>query len=219
MDEGWYRLFTVFKFGVLKRIQTPESWFWDIGADESLQTVAQVAELNFESKFEPLPVIWQSLPKAVPEENRRFWLQNQCLSSLDLAPAQLGRVGRRSSCCWQQPARLRKTWCHSFYADSVQEYNKVLMICKFRAFICCWPKQCPFFAPSFNQSLVSEQNMTGTKQHVLNWILSKHCKAADLNQWHVLEMGVCSDSNWTAQQLQMAACKSLETVSGMILIK
>ena len=33
----------------------------------------------------------------------------------------------------------------------------------------------------------------------------------------VLEKGVCSDLNWTAQQLQMAARKSLETISSMIL--
>ena len=31
------------------------------------------------------------------------------------------------------------------------------------------------------------------------------------------EQGVCSDSNQTAQQLQMAVHKSLETMSGMIL--
>ena len=163
MDEGWYRLFTVFKFGVLKRIQTPDSWFWDIGADESIQTVGQVAELKFESKFEPLPVIWQSLPKAVPEENRRFWLQNQCLSSLDLAPAQLGRVGRRSSCCWQQPARLRKTWCHSFYTDSVQESTRFWWFVNLGHLFVADQSNAHCFAPSFNQSLVSEQKYDRNK--------------------------------------------------------
>ena len=33
----------------------------------------------------------------------------------------------------------------------------------------------------------------------------------------VLGKGVCSDSNRIAQQIQMAACKCLETMSGMIL--
>ena len=42
-----------------------------------LQLVGTAAEFKFESKFEPLPVIWQSLPKAIPESNRRFWLQIQ----------------------------------------------------------------------------------------------------------------------------------------------
>ena len=40
------------------------------------------------------------------------------------------------------------------------------------------------------------------------------CKAADLN---LREKGVCSDSDETAQPLQVAVRKSLETMSGMIL--
>ena len=31
------------------------------------------------------------------------------------------------------------------------------------------------------------------------------------------EKGLCSDSNWSAQQFQMVMCQSLETISGMIL--
>ena len=56
-----------------------------------LQPIGQAAEFKFESKFEPLPVIWQSLPKAVPEDNRRFRGQNQWPSSWGRAPA--GRTG------------------------------------------------------------------------------------------------------------------------------
>ena len=44
------------------------------------------------------------------------------------------------------------------------------------------------------------------------------CKAAGLNQQPVQRKGVCSDLNKTAQRLQMAASKSLETMSGVILI-
>ena len=33
---------------------------------------SQATELQFESKFKPQQVIWQSLPKAIPEDNRRF---------------------------------------------------------------------------------------------------------------------------------------------------
>ena len=54
----------------------------------------------------------------------------------------------------------------------------------------------------------------GTKQHVPNRIL---CKAAGLNRRPVQGKGICSDSNRTAQRLQMAARKSLETMSGVIL--
>ena len=48
-------------------------------------------------------------------------------------------------------------------------------------------------------------------------MLCKHCKAANLNRQPVLETGVCSDSEWTAQRLLMAALQSLEIISGMIL--
>ena len=37
-----------------------------------LQLVCQKTELKSESKYKPLPVIWQSLLKAVPEDNQSF---------------------------------------------------------------------------------------------------------------------------------------------------
>ena len=58
----------------LKRIQTAHNLPSDFGAGQG----RQAAESRFGSKFKPLPVICQSLLKAVPEDNRRFWLQNQC---------------------------------------------------------------------------------------------------------------------------------------------
>ena len=104
---------------------------------KALQPIGQAAEFKFESKFKPLPVIWQSLPKAIPEENRRFWLQNQWPSSWGRA---LGRVRRAStlglvrwasintgsflvggSRCLPRQARFRITCYHSCYTDSVQE--------------------------------------------------------------------------------------------------
>ena len=71
------------------------------------------------------------------------------------------------------------------------------------------------FAQSFYHPLVSgEKYDKGTKPHVLNRIL---CKAAGLNRRPVRRKGVCSDSDWTVQPLQMAelqwARKSLETMS------
>ena len=72
---------------------------------------------------------WQSLPKAIPEDNQSFWLQKLFPSSWGRAPAQLGRVGQASantgyfqvgsSSCWQLPARLMKTCYHSCDTDSV----------------------------------------------------------------------------------------------------
>ena len=51
----------------------------DFGTSEQmkpLQHYDQAAEFKFEFKFEPLSLIWQLLPNSVPEDNRRFWLQN-----------------------------------------------------------------------------------------------------------------------------------------------
>ena len=60
----------------------------------------------------------------------------------------------------------------------------------------------------------------GTKRNVLtrNWIL---CTAADLT-WNgrpVQEKGVCSESNQTAQLLQIVECKSLEMMCDMMLYR
>ena len=96
-----------------------------------LQPIGQAAEFKFESKCLPAPVVWQSLPRTIREENRRIWLQNQWPSSWGRAPAQLGRVGRAStntgrfrvSCsrCGPRQARLRKTYYHSCDTDLVRE--------------------------------------------------------------------------------------------------
>ena len=45
------------------RIQTPHSLCCDFRGFKPLQLVGQVAEFKFESKFELLPVIWQSLQR------------------------------------------------------------------------------------------------------------------------------------------------------------
>ena len=101
----------------LKRIQTPHSLKRDFSADKTfynqlvmrhcsgrVQVWDQVQE-ELQSKrsfkaevqasprgtFEPLPVICQLLPKAIPDDNRRFW-QNWWLGSWSSASAQLGRV-------------------------------------------------------------------------------------------------------------------------------
>ena len=96
-------------------------------------------QLKFESKFVPLPVIGQSLPKAIPEDNPRFWLQNQMPSSWGSALAQVGRVGQAStntgrfqvgcSRYWLLPEEnvlpLSRYWLSS-------RVNTVSMISKFR---------------------------------------------------------------------------------------
>ena len=129
-DEGWNRLAAVLNFGVFNgptRIQTPQRLFWDFEMDKPLQPDFQAEEFKSESKFEPLQAMWQSLPKATPEDNRRFRLQNQWQNSWGSAPAQLWRIGLVStnrgcfgvgcSRCWPRPVRLRKTCYHSCDTD------------------------------------------------------------------------------------------------------
>ena len=83
----------------LKRIQTPHSLFRDSGADK-IFTTSQAAEFKFESKFKPQPVIRQSIQKAIPECNQRFWQQNRWPSSWGSPPAHLGQVRWGSTNTW-----------------------------------------------------------------------------------------------------------------------
>ena len=87
------------------------------------QPIGQAAE------FQPVPISWQSLPKAIREHNWGFRLQNHWPSSWGSAPAQLGRGGWvstntgcsrvGSSRCWLRTACLRKTCYQSYDTDSV----------------------------------------------------------------------------------------------------
>ena len=110
---------------------------------KSLQLVGQKAEFKFWSKLGTQPVLQQSLPKAFPEGDQRFWLQNQWPSSwgcAECALAQLGWVRREEintgsftvSCsCWQAVAAtgsLEEKCC--WLSTKVK---KVLMLCTFLA--------------------------------------------------------------------------------------
>ena len=80
---------------------------------------------------------------------------------------------------------------------------------------CCRPKQRPLLS-SILQSFIClwvkiwHRNKTASSK--LNPVQSSRSKSTTCPR-----KGVCSDSNQTAQQLQMAARKSLETMFGMIL--
>ena len=94
-----------------------------------LQLVGQAALADSwqSSSLSPSSSPCWSSGKAVPEDVRSFWLQNQWPSSLGRAQALLRRVGRASadtgrfwlkfwvSCilCWPRLARLRKRCYHS----------------------------------------------------------------------------------------------------------
>ena len=56
----------------LKRIQTPHSIFREFGILEQIPLLQLVGQA---SNFEHLPVIWQSLLKAISEDNSRFRLK------------------------------------------------------------------------------------------------------------------------------------------------
>ena len=132
----------------LKRIQTPHSLFWDFGAYKTFTTRWSGGRVQVWVQVQSLPVIWQSLQiqirvsKAFPEDNRRFWQQNQWLSSWGRTQAQLARVGLvRSntgnfqvggSRCWHWATGSLEENVLSCDADSVQE-SKVLMPCGYWA--------------------------------------------------------------------------------------
>ena len=56
----------------LKRNQTQHMLFRISEQTKSLQLIGKAAEYKFKSKSKPLQIIWQSLPKAIPDDNRRF---------------------------------------------------------------------------------------------------------------------------------------------------
>ena len=116
----------------LKRIETPHSLCCDFGGYKPLQLVGQAAEFKFESKFEPLPVIWQSLRRLFQKVIEGLEGKINCQlvpSSWGSSVALLVRVGRASTntrrflisgsrCgCDLRSACLRKTCYHSCDTD------------------------------------------------------------------------------------------------------
>ena len=128
-----------------KRLQTPPPPVYaEVLEDKKpLELVGQAAEFKIESTFEPIPVIWQSIPKAVQAiQGLEGKFNGQALGAAPRAQAQLVRVGWAStntrsflvsgSPCWPRKARLKKTCYHSRDTDSVR-VKKVLMLCRYRA--------------------------------------------------------------------------------------
>ena len=87
--------------------------FRDFGAHKSLQLVGQVAKFKFNSKFQPLPVIWQLLPQAIPEKTIAELFGQRS------GKAWAGWTGEHKhrelqswwklfNCCWQQQVRFTK---------------------------------------------------------------------------------------------------------------
>ena len=122
-----------------KKIQTSHNLFRDLEQIKHSQLVGQAAEIKFESKFKPLLVILQSLLKAVPEDNRRFWLKNQWQSSWGRAPAELWLAGRvrtntgrfrvSSSRCGQWQSCLRKKSCGTNLLPRVKNIGMLGRLC------------------------------------------------------------------------------------------
>ena len=184
-----------------------------------LQLVGQTAEFKFESKFEPLQVRWQ----AIPEDNQKFWLQNQWRSSLGRALAQLWLVWQASTkteadaagidwLAWRILPLLRY-WLSS-------GTKKALMLCNYWAFVNFLPCWVTFFfmwneifnGIGFNwQKVVTNQSSTENFAQAFDHSLvsgyksdigTKHCiqnwilcKAADRNQLPVQEKDYCSEAS------------------------
>ena len=76
MDEGWYWFTAVLNFGVLKNSNSTQFIELYFGVLEQIknklvQPIGQAAEFKFESKFNPVQVIWQS-PKPIKAFDWKF---------------------------------------------------------------------------------------------------------------------------------------------------
>ena len=137
VDESWYQLTNVLisAFSTdLKRIQTPYTLFWDFGPDKPLHQVYNPLVRMHSSSLSPsslLPVIWQSLTKAIPEDNRKFdcKINGKALGAALLhSLGGLGGASINTGCfrvfgsrCWTLPACSKKTFYYSCHSDSVRQ--------------------------------------------------------------------------------------------------
>ena len=179
ITEDWYGLAAVLNFGVCdrpKKNSNSTQIIMGFRADKTSTIRWSGGRVQVESKFKPLLVIWQSLPKVIREDNRRFLLQNPWPSGVGSVPAMLGLVWRAStntgrfqvggSRCWPRQARLRKTCFHSCDTESVCEWKRIECFLNFgpwRVTFCfhvkcnfrwnwwrrCRPMQCPLLRSIF----------------------------------------------------------------------
>ena len=96
---------------------------------------------KFESKLRPLPNIWQSFPKDIPEDNQRFWGQSQWQRSWGSSSgtawaAQMSKYKHRVFPRLLQPllasrGLLEKTMLPLVLFWFSSRVKKVFMLCKF----------------------------------------------------------------------------------------
>ena len=104
--------------------------------------------------------------------------------------------------------------------------KKVLMVCRFGATTSTFSFMCNENFNGIGKKLLPTKvvPIASLNLSISHWSLSSNMtsgKAAGLNWWPVRGnsgKGVCSDLNRSAQQPQMVAYQSLETMSGVILI-
>ena len=170
-------LVSVTDFSNGKRIETPYSLCCDFGG---CKLVGQVAQFEFESKFEPLPVTWQSLrmlfQKVINGQALRAALR-LCLRGSDGRAQTQGVSESAAVAAGRDRLALRKTCYQSCDTESVQESTR------FQCFI------------NFGQQRLG-----------VTFFAKQQVRIDDL-----------SEERASAQRLQMATRKSLETMSGVIL--
>ena len=87
--------------------QSPHSLCCDLGGCKTFTTPWSGGKPEFESKFEPLPVIWQSLRRLF--QKAIGGLESKALlAQVGRASTNTGRFGVCGSRCGQRQARLRK---------------------------------------------------------------------------------------------------------------
>ena len=124
----------------LKSIQTTHSLFRDSRGVQTFTTRCQQAEFTFESKFRLLPVIWQSLPKAmiVFWNSIVFWNDSRRQSKVLTAKSMAKLMGQCSGMLWASRTGKHKhrtfpRWLQSLLAEGQLTWGKsattLVLIC------------------------------------------------------------------------------------------
>ena len=168
---------TFFLFVRIFFLRTKPIWRMSVGMDSHLSSISAVStDLKrhqtpqcphsiFRDQVWVQVQAWQLLLKAFPEDNWRFWMQSQWLSSWGSTLAQVGLVWLASmniecfwvccSHCWFQEALLRnKGYCSCFSELESQKKALLLWILDWQIFFPCVMKfSLFFFLPIFQWSL------------------------------------------------------------------
>ena len=126
---AWLRL-AVDLFNPLPALHWHDTWRDKLGNTElhplTSAELCRAVDFNFESKFEPLLVIWPPFPEVIQQNQlQSSWVHAQAQHwRVWPASANTGRFRDGNSRCWPRTARFRKKCSNSCYTDSSWGYKR-----------------------------------------------------------------------------------------------